>query len=224
MTGDPVFDGTLKQALAVDLEQSPFLQVIPSAQVQQTLAFMGRQPNERLTTEWLRLVSARRKQGNAVGVDCQPGKSICSGLERNQLSNRRFACAGTGQAASKEQVLGALGGAVSKIRGHLGESWPPFKVRRAHRSGHNLVAGRIESLQHGEPEFDQGRQLGSLPFYRRAVELDPNFAWAYARLGVIYNNAGENEKAIDIRAKPMSWRAVSVKERNCTSPPTTTRR
>ena len=216
MTGDPVFDGTLKQALAVDLEQSPFLQVIPSAQVQQTLAFMGRQPNERLTTDVARDLCQR------IGSKALLSGSIASLGSQYVVDLSAINCQTGGslaqeqaQATSKEQVLGALGGAVSKIRGHLGESLASvqeFDVPIDQVTTSSLDA--LKAFSMGNAEFDQGRQLGSLPFYRRAVELDPNFAWAYARMGVIYNNAGENEKAIEYTRKAYELKSrVSEREK-----------
>ena len=114
-TGDPVFDGTLKQALGVDLEQSPYLQVIPQSRVQQTLGFMGRQPNERLTYDVARELCQR------VGSKAMLSGSIASLGSQYVLTLNAISCQ-TGdslaqeqaQAASKEQVLAALGGAVSR--------------------------------------------------------------------------------------------------------------
>jgi len=122
-TGDPVFDGTLKQALGVDLEQSPYLQVIPQSRVQQTLGFMGRQPNERLTNDVARELCQR------VGSKAMLSGSIASLGSQYVLTLNAINCQ-TGdslaqeqaQAGSKEQVLAALGGAVSQMRGRLGES------------------------------------------------------------------------------------------------------
>src|SRR6202163_4383840 len=123
MTGDPGFDGTLKQALAVDLEQSPFLRVIPSTQVRQTLALIGRQPDDRLTTDVARDLCQR------VGSKAMLSGSIASLGSQYVVSLSAVNCQ-TGdslaqeqvQAAGKEQVLAVLGAAVSKMRGKLGES------------------------------------------------------------------------------------------------------
>lgn len=215
-TGDPVFDGTLKQALAVDLEQSPFLRVVPPARVQQTLGFMGRQPNERLTTDLardlcLRVGSKAMLSGSVASlgsqyvltlnaINCQTGDSLAQEQE---------------QAASKEQVLGALGVAVSKLRGRLGESLA--SIQKFDAPIEQVTTSSLEALKAfamGNAEFEQGREMESLPFYRRAVELDPNFAYVYARMGVIYSNAGENEKAIESTRKAYELRdRVSEREK-----------
>ncbi len=216
MTGDPVFDGTLKQALAVDLEQSPFLQVIPSALVRQTLTLMGRQSDDRLTTDVARDLCQR------VGSKAMLSGSIASLGSQYVVSLSAVNCQ-TGdslaqeqvQAAGKEQVLAVLGGAVSKMRGKLGESLA--SIRKFDVPIEQVTTSSLEALRAfsmGTGEFDQGRQLGSLPFYRRAVELDPNFAWAYARMGVIYSNAGENEKAIEYARQAYELRdRVSEREK-----------
>ncbi len=196
-TGDTVFDGTLKQALAVDLDQSPFLRVVPPARVQTTLAFMGRSPDERLTTDLardlcLRVGSKAMLSGSIASlgtqyiitlnaVNCQTGDS----LAQQQA-----------EASSKEQVLSALGSAVSKLRGTLGESLA--SVQKFDVPIQQVTTASLDALKAfalGNAEFDHGRELASLPFYRRAVDLDPNFAWVYARMGTVYSNAGETEPA-----------------------------
>ena len=215
-TGDPVFDGTLKQALGVDLQQSPYLQVIPQSRVQQTLGFMGRQPNERLTNDvarelCLRIGSKAMLAGSIAGlgseyvltlnaINCQTGDS----LAEEQV-----------QAASKEQVLSALGGAVSKMRGKLGESLA--SIQKYDVPIDQVTTSSLEALKAfamANAEFDQAREIPSLTYYKRAVELDPNFAWVYARMGVIYFNSGENEKAIEATRKAYELRdRVSEREK-----------
>jgi serine/threonine protein kinase/tetratricopeptide (TPR) repeat protein len=209
-TGDPVFDGTLKQALAVDLDQSPFLRVVPPARVQKTLAFMGRSPDERLTTDLardlcLRVGSKAMLSGSIASlgtqyiltlnaVNCQSGDS----LAQQQA-----------EASSKEQVLAALGTAVSKLRGTLGESLA--SVQKFDVPIEQVTTASLDALKAfalGNAEFDRGREMGALPFYRRAVELDPNFAWVYARMGTIYSNAGESETA-----KEYTHKAYELKDR-----------
>jgi serine/threonine protein kinase/tetratricopeptide (TPR) repeat protein len=196
-TGDPVFDGTLKQALAVDLEQSPFLRVVTPAKVQETLRYMGRAPNERLTTDLardlcLRVGSKAMLSGSIAplgnqyvvtlnAVNCQTGDSLAEAQA---------------QAAGKEQVLTALGTAVSNMRGKLGESLvsiQKFDVPIEQVTTSSLEALKAFSL--GNAEFDAGNERESLTFYKRAVELDPNFAWVYARMATIYSNTNEKEKA-----------------------------
>jgi eukaryotic-like serine/threonine-protein kinase len=215
-TGDPVFDGTLKQALGVDLEQSPYLQVIPQSRVQQTLEFMGRQPHERLTNDVARELCQR------VGSKAMLAGSIASLGSQYVLTLNAINCQ-TGdsvaqeqaQAASKEQVLAALGGAVSKMRGRLGESLA--SIQKYDVPIDQVTTSSLEALKAfamGNAEFDQEREIQSLTYYRRAVELDPNFAWVYARMGIIYANSGENGKAVEATRKAYELRdRVSEREK-----------
>jgi eukaryotic-like serine/threonine-protein kinase len=215
-TGDPVFDGTLKQALAVDLEQSPFLRVVPPSQIRQTLAFMGRQGNERLTSDLARDVCQR------VGSKATLSGSIASLGSQYVLTLNAINCQSgdslaeeQAQASSKEQVLTALGGAAAKLRGRLGESLA--SVQKFDVPIQQVTTSSLEALKAfalGNAEFEQSRELESLPFYKHAVELDPNFAWVYARMGVIYANAGESEKAIEATRKAYELRdRVSEREK-----------
>jgi len=209
-TGDPVFDGTLKQALAVDLDQSPFLRVVPQAQVQKTLGFMGRSPDERLTLDLardlcLRMGSKAMLSGSIASlgtqyvltlnaINCQTGDS----LAQQQA-----------QASSKEEVLSTLGTAVSKLRSTLGESLA--SVQKFDVPIEQVTTASLDALKAfalGNAEFDRGRPMSSLPFYRRAIELDPNFAWVYARMGTVYANAGELEPA-----KEYTRKAYELKDR-----------
>jgi eukaryotic-like serine/threonine-protein kinase len=215
-TGDSVFDGTLKQALAVDLEQSPYLQVMPQSRVQQMLQFMGRQPNERLTNDVARELCQR------IGSKAMLAGSIASLGSQYVVTLNAINCQ-TGdslaqeqvQAASKEQVLASLGGAVSKMRGRLGESLA--SIQKYDVPIDQVTTSSLEALKAfalGDAEFDQGNEMGSLSFYKRAVELDPNFAWVYARMGVIYANAGEEQKAIGATRKAYELRdRVSEREK-----------
>ena len=215
-TSDPVFDGTLKQALGVDLEQSPYLQVIPQSRVQQTLGFMGRQPNERLTNDVARELCQR------VGSKAMLSGSIASLGSQYVLTLNAISCQSgdslaqeQAQAASKEQVLAALGGAVSKMRGRLGESLA--SIQKYDVPINQVTTSSLEALKAfamGNAEFDQEREIQSLTYYKRAVELDPNFAWVYARMGIIYANSGENEKAIEATRKAYELRdRVSEREK-----------
>ncbi len=209
-TGDPAFDGTLRQALAVDLDQSPFLRVVAAAQVQKTLAFMGRPADERLTTDLARDLCLR------VGSKVMLSGSIASLGTQYVLTLSAINCQSgdslaqeQAEAFSKENVLSALGSAVSKLRRTLGESLASvqaFDVPIEQVTTTSLDALKAFAL--GDAEFNSGREMASLPFYRRAVELDPNFAWVYARMASAYNNAGEMEPA-----KEYTRKAYQLKDR-----------
>ena len=198
-TGDAVFDGTLKQALAVQLEQSPYLNVFPQERVRDTLKFMGRSPDERLTPDLARDVCQREgikavMNGaiSSIGtqyvvdvnaVNCQTGDS----LAREQV-----------QADKKEQVLGAVGKAASSLRGKLGESLA--SVQKFDAPVEEATTSSLEALKSfslGETERAKGNELAAVPFYKHAIELDPNFAIAYARVGQAYANIGQIGPAIE---------------------------
>ena len=196
-TGDPVFDGTLKQALAVQLEQSPYLNVFPQDRVRDTLKFMGRSPDERLTPDLARDVCQREGikavlNGaiSSIGtqyvvdvnaVNCQTGDSLA--LEQVQ-------------ADKKEQVLGAVGKAASSLRGKLGESLA--SVQKFDAPVEEATTSSLEALKAfslAEAERNKGSEFTAIPLYKHAIELDPNFAVAYARLGQSYANTGQGALA-----------------------------
>ena len=196
-TGDAVFDGTLKQALAVQLEQSPYLNVFPQERVRDTLKFMGRSPDERLTPDLARDVCQREgikavlngaisNIGSQYVVDvnavnCQTGDS----LAREQV-----------QADKKEQVLAAVGKAASSLRGKLGESLA--SVQKFDAPVEEATTSSLEALKAfslGEAERNKGSEYTAIPLYKHAIELDPNFAVAYARLAQSYANTGQSALA-----------------------------
>ena len=198
-TGDAVFDGTLKQALAVQLEQSPYLNVFPQERVRDTLKFMGRSPDERLTPDLARDV-CQREGIKAVlngaisnigtqyvvdvnAVNCQTGDS----LAHEQVS-----------ADKKEQVLGAVGKAASSLRGKLGESLA--SVQKFDAPVEEATTSSLEALKAfslAETERNKGSEYAAIPLYKHAIELDPNFAMAYARLGQSYANTGQSALSIE---------------------------
>jgi tetratricopeptide (TPR) repeat protein len=215
-TGDAVFDGTLKQALAVDLDQSPFLRVVPQAQVQKTLGFMGRSPDEHLTSDLARDLCLRvGSKAMLSGSIASLGTQYVITLNAINCQNGDSLAQQQAEASSKEQVLSALGGAVSKLRGTLGESLA--SVQKFDVPIEQVTTASLDALKNfslGNAEFDRGRQMASLPFYRRAIELDPNFAWVYARMGTIYANAGELDTAKEFTRKAYELRdRVSEREK-----------
>ncbi|HEV3207501.1 MAG TPA: protein kinase [Terriglobales bacterium] len=209
-TGDAVFDGTLKQALAVQLEQSPYLHLLPESRIQQALRFMGRKPDERVTTDVGREICLREgvramltgsiaSLGNhyvvTIGaVNAQSGDS----LAREQV-----------EADSKEQVLKSLDKASSSLRQKLGESLA--SVQQFAKPLEQATTSSLEALQEfslGQEEHHQTNDSAAVPHLKRAIELDPNFAMAYATLGVVYSNMGAAReqgealrKAYDLRER-----------------------
>ncbi|HEV2495821.1 MAG TPA: protein kinase [Terriglobia bacterium] len=203
MTGDAVFDGTLRKALEVDLEQSPFLNVVPDQKVAQTLKFMGRAPDTRVTSEVGREVCQREGiKAMLTGSIASLGSQYVVTLDAVNSGSGDTLAEEQAQAPSKEQVLGALDHAASQLRAKLGESLSSvqkFDKPLAEATTSSLDA--LKSFTLGEAQHDNQEELAAIPFYKRAVELDPNFAGAYAKLGTIYNNLGEAELAEGYRKK-----------------------
>jgi len=215
-TGEPVFDETLKKALAVHLDQSPFLNVVPDERVRETLGYMGRSPEDRVTSSVAREICQRD------GIKAMLGGSIASLGSHYAIHLEALNCA-TGatlareqaEAGSKEQVLVALGKAATGLREKLGESLASiqkFDVPLEQATTSSLDALKAFSL--GEARRAAGQEPESVPFFQRATELDPNFALAYARLGTVYGNLGEDEQSKPYRKKAFELRErVSQRER-----------
>ncbi|MBI3477443.1 MAG: protein kinase [Acidobacteria bacterium] len=207
-TGDTVFDGTLKQALAVQLEQSPFLNVYPQERVREALKFAGRSPDDRVTVPVARDICQREGiKAVLAGSIGSMGSNYVVNLEALNCRTGDTIARQQSEAASKEKVLQALGTAAKEIRGPLGEtvvSIEHFSAPIDQATTSSLEALKAYAL--GDDKRAREGDLAALPFYKRAVELDPNFAMAYARMGAVYGNIGDlhqssenSQKAYDLR-------------------------
>ncbi|HEU4869824.1 MAG TPA: protein kinase [Pyrinomonadaceae bacterium] len=215
-TGEPVFDGTLKQALAVQLGQTPFLNLFPEDRVRETLRFMGRSPDDRITRDVGREICQRQ------GIKAMMTGSIANiGSHYNIILEAIDPRSGDPiareqiEADSKEKVLSALGTAASNLRKKLGESLS--SVQKYDVNIEQATTSSLEALKAyamANDERAKGRARESLTFYKRAVELDPNFAMAYARIGVFYINQEQMETAKEYLQKSYDLRdRVSERER-----------
>jgi tetratricopeptide (TPR) repeat protein len=207
-TADPMFDGTLKKALAVDLEQSPYLNVFPEQRVKRTLQFMGRSPEDRVTTEVGREICQRDGiKAMLTGTIANLGSAYVMTLEAVNAANGDALAEEQVQADSKEAVLGSLHKASSELRRKLGESLSStekFNTPLAEATTSSFEALKAFTL--GDAKHEVGDDLEAIPLYQRAVELDPNFAMAYARLGTAYSNEGQSELAEQNRQKAFELR------------------
>jgi eukaryotic-like serine/threonine-protein kinase len=209
-TGEPVFDGTLKQALAVQLGQSPFLNIYPEERVREALRFMGRPPDDRVTRDVAREIGLRQGlKAMLAGSISSLGSNYVITLEAINVQSGDAIAREQGEAGSKEQVLSTLGRVASQLRGKLGESLGSIKkfdapIEQATTS--SLEA--LKAFSQGNDLRQKGQDREAVPFYKRAVEVDPNFAMAYARLSVFYNNLGETEVA-----KEYSQKAYDLRDR-----------
>jgi len=198
-TGDPVFDSTLKEALAVDLEQSPFLNVLSDRRLSETLKLMGRTSGERVTRDVGREV-CRRTGSKALlaGSIASIGSHYAIGLKAVNCGTGDVLGAAEAEAESREKILQTLGQAAATLRGKLGESLA--SVQKFDKPLDEATTSSLEALQAYTEGDRLAREKGdtdALPFLKRAVELDPNFARAYASLGVRYNNLGQASLAIE---------------------------
>ena len=190
-TGDAVFDGTLKQALAVQLEQTPFLSLFPEERVRETLRYMGRSPDERVSKEVAREICQRQGiKAMIVGSIASLGRNYALTLEATNASTGEVMARRQVEAEGKEQVLGALGRATTELRKKLGESLASiqkFDAPIMQATTSSLEALRAYAMG-CEVEYRQGKLLEAIPFYKRAIELDNNFALAYFHLSGMYGN------------------------------------
>ncbi|MGA8622833.1 MAG: protein kinase [Candidatus Sulfotelmatobacter sp.] len=209
-TGDSVFDDALKQALSVQLAQSPFLNVLPEQKVQETLQLMGRSASERLTQSIARELCQRSgSKAIVAGSISSLGNQYVVGLNASNCNTGDGLAEEQVRAQGKEDVLKTLDKAAFDLRGKLGESLSTIQkydtpVEQA--STPSLEALKAYSM--GVRTKKEKGDADAIPFYRRAIELDPNFAVAYADLGVCYANlfqasmAAENvRKAYELRGR-----------------------
>lgn len=215
-TGEPVFDDTLKQALAVQLEQSPYLNIVPEEHIRGTLRYMGRSPEEKVTGSVAREICERENvkamlTGSIAtlgsqyvialqAVNCQTGES----LVREQITVDK-----------KETVLPAVGEAASHLRRKLGESLP--SIQKFDKPIEEATTSSLEALQaftRGREIMRRGQQVEGISYLNRAVELDPNFAWAYVIMATAYGNLNEETRSMEAMQKAYALRdRVGERER-----------
>jgi serine/threonine protein kinase/tetratricopeptide (TPR) repeat protein len=209
-TGDPVFDSTLKKALAVSLGQSPYLNVVPDSKVQQTLKLMGKPAETRLTSDIGREICQRAHlKAMLTGSIAPLGNAYVITLEAINATTGDSLAQVQQQATSKEQVLNALGMGADKLRANLGESM--VSVQKFDKPLQEVTTSSLEALKaftQADELRERGDALPPVALYQRAIELDPNFAMAYARLGNQYFTVGQAElgrqnfqKAFELRER-----------------------
>jgi tetratricopeptide (TPR) repeat protein len=215
-TGDPVFDGTLRRAIAVKLEESPFLNVLPDARMRQALRFMNLPMDARVTAEVGRDLCQRQQlkalltgQIASVGsnyavtlqaIDCQTGDSIAQELV---------------EVSGKEQVLAGVGRATSEMRERLGESLA--SIQKLDTPIQQATTSSLEALQalvSADALRAQGQRDKALAMFKRALDIDPDFALAHARIGALYENMAERALSISHRTRAFELRErASERER-----------
>jgi serine/threonine protein kinase/tetratricopeptide (TPR) repeat protein len=215
-TGDSVFDDTLKQGLSVQLEQSPFLALVSDRKVIDTLKLMGRPAGDRLTPEVTREVCQRTgSKAMLTGSIAGLGSQYVIGLKAVNCTTGDVLAEAQEQAAGKEAVLKALDAAAVGMRGRLGESLS--SVEKYATPVEEATTPSLEALKAYSLGLKMGKVKGpsaALPFYKRAMDLDPSFAMAYSSMSVVYWDLNEAGRADEYARKAYGLRQkVSERER-----------
>lgn len=215
-TGDPVFDGTLRRGMVVQLDQSPYLSLIPDDQLQQVLRQMGQPADARLTPAIAREICVRTSSAAVLDGSIAPlGSQYVLGLRAKDCQNGKVLAEQQVQTARKEDVLNALDQMAGKFRTQVGESLTTvekYNTPLADATTPSLEA--LKAFNLGLNKLRAGANPEAIAFLSRAVELDPNFAQAYGVMSVAYANQSEPELAAENSRKAYQLRdRVSERER-----------
>jgi tetratricopeptide (TPR) repeat protein len=208
-TGDAVFDGALKQALAVQLGQSPFLNLVSDRRLEETLHLMSRPATEKITRDVARELCIRTgSKAFLQGSISKLGEHYLVGIDAIGCNSGDTLAKEQEEAPVKDDVLKSLGKCASSLRAKLGESLATVQKFDVPVEATTSSLEALKALSMGITTFRTKGNSESIPFYKRAIELDPNFAVAYGSLGLTYGNlqqpslAAENiRKAYDLRAR-----------------------
>jgi tetratricopeptide (TPR) repeat protein len=196
-TGDAIFDGTLRAALAIQLEQSPFLNILGDQQVRDELKAMGRAPETRLSNVTAHDICVHGGQKAMInGAIVDRGKTFAITVQAVNCKNGATLAREQVQAEGREQVLGAISQAAAGLRLKLGE--PRSSIQKLEPSLLKVTTASFPALQLyglGSTQKRQGNNRASIGFYRHAIALDPNFALAYLALGRAWAAEGDSSQA-----------------------------
>jgi serine/threonine protein kinase/tetratricopeptide (TPR) repeat protein len=202
-TGDAIFDDTLKTALNVSLRQSPFLNVLSDGEIAKTLQLMTRPAGTKLTPDVARELCQRAgSKAYIAGSIGSLGTEYVLGLKAVNCQSGDTLAQEQVTTAAKEKVLDALGETASQLRGQLGESLAT--VQRFDKPLEEATTSSLEALKAfsmADQKRGSGNEMPSISLYKRAIELDPNFASAYARLRTVYRDIGASEMSEEYRKK-----------------------
>jgi tetratricopeptide (TPR) repeat protein/predicted Ser/Thr protein kinase len=207
-TGDPVFDGALRQGLSVQLEQSPFLSILSDQQIHQTLGLMGQPAEAKLTPAIARELCQRT--GSAVVLDgsiAQIGAQYLLTLKAANCASGESLASSEAQASDENHVLEALGEVSVELRNKLGESLSTvqeFDTPLEQATTPSLEA--LKAFSSGIKVINTTGSEAAIPFFKHAIELDPKFALAYAYLGIMENDIGESSLAVNYQRKAYELR------------------
>jgi tetratricopeptide (TPR) repeat protein len=210
-TGDTVFDGALKQALAIHIEQSPYFNVLPAQRTQEALRLMGRGEDARITAAVAREICERQGiTAYLVGSITPLGSSYVVTLEATGARTGATLAREQDQAATREDVLKVLGRVASNVRRTLGES--VTSIEQFDQPLSEATTGSLEALRlytRGRDLSIRGRHVEAIPFYRKATEIDPDFAMAWVGLAIVHANEPGPEEPARIAAA----RAYELRDR-----------
>ena len=219
-TGDGVFDGTLRQGLSVQLQQSPFVKLISEEQIHQTLRRMGQRTNAQLTPEITREVCQRSNSVIALdGAIALIGARYDLVINAVDCANGNLLASAEARANDKSHVLDALDNVVSEMRRKLGESLGT--LHRYNTPLSQATTASLEALQSYslgvQTQIQTGNFAASLPWFQRAIELDPKFAMAYWALGDAASVLGDSnsqaaniKRAFELRAGGSEWERLMI--------------
>ncbi len=207
-TGEPVFDETLRQGLAVELEQSPFLSLISDQRIRQTLGLMQQAPDTRLTPEFAQEICERVGSAAVLeGSIASLGTQYVLGLRARNCSTGDVLDEEQIQAARREDVLNSLGRIATRFRTRVGESLTA--IDRHSTPLEQATTPSLEALKAYTTSTRANRENGpisAVPHLKRAIAIDPRFAMAYGALGLMYSNMGEAELAAESTRKAWELR------------------
>jgi DNA-binding winged helix-turn-helix (wHTH) protein/tetratricopeptide (TPR) repeat protein len=215
-TGETVFDDTLKQGLAIQLEQSPFLRVLPDSKVRSTLKLMSHPVTDHIKQDVAREICLRNN-GKAVleGSIGSVGSHYLIGLRAWECQSGETLASASNEAANRDAILAALGNVGNRLREKLGESLA--SVEKFNKPLEQATTSSLEALNvytQGQIAMGKGDESAGVGYFNRAIELDPNFARCYAALGSAYHNLHQSSRSTENYKKAYALRdRVSDRER-----------
>jgi len=214
-TSDPVFDDALKQALAADLGQSPFLNILSDRRISETLQLMGRSGSERVTPDMAREICIRTgSKAMLAGSVSKLGSQYLVGLQAVSCADGDNLAKEQVEASSKEDVVKALDRAATSLRTRLGESLASVQKFAVPVEATTPSLEALKNFSMGITTQREKGEAQAIPFFKRAIELDPNFAIAYGSLGLAYGNLGQTGLSVQNITKAYALRdRVSEREK-----------
>jgi serine/threonine protein kinase len=214
-TGDSVFDDALKQALTIELNQSPFLNIVSDRKVEETLRLMGQPAAQHVTPELAQEVCFRTgSKATVLGSISNLGGQYVIGLNAIGCGSGDALASEQREAQGKREVLKTLGKAAGKLRGKLGESLTTLEKFDVPVEATTTSLEALKAFSMGDRTARRMGDAGAIPFYKRAIELDSNFALAYQALSISYFNLNQADLAVENATKAYELRdRVSERER-----------